>query len=68
MLFRSLSGGKFEEVREEDMVGLGVKPFDLRLHTPEEEIAYVFFSIYFIGPFTDYVLQTWTSMLAMGLP
>ena len=64
----ALSGGKFEEVREEDMVGLGVKPFDLRLHTPEEEIAYVFFSIYFIGPFTDSVLQTWTCMLAMGLP
>ena len=37
----ALSGGKFEEVHEEDMVGLGVKPFDLRFHTPEEEIAYV---------------------------
>ena len=43
----ALSGGKFEEVREEDMVGLGVKPFDLRLHTPEEEIAYVFFDLFY---------------------
>ena len=46
----ALSGGKFEEVREEDMVGLGVKPFDLRLHTPEEEIAYVFFLDLFYRP------------------
>jgi NAD+ synthase (glutamine-hydrolysing) len=34
-----LSGGKFEEVKEEDMVGLGNKVFDVKLHTPEEEIA-----------------------------
>ena len=35
----ALSGGKFEEVKDQDMVGLGTKAFDLRLHTPEEEIA-----------------------------
>jgi NAD+ synthase (glutamine-hydrolysing) len=35
----ALSGGKFEEVKDEDMVGLGKKVFDVRFHTPEEEIA-----------------------------
>lgn len=35
----ALSKGKFEEVREEDMVGLRNETFDVRLHTPEEEIA-----------------------------
>ena len=35
----ALSGGKFEEVQDEDMVGLGNKVFDVRFHTPEEEIA-----------------------------
>ena len=63
----ALSGGKFEKVREGDMIGLDVKPLDVRFHTPEEEIACVF-SIYFIGPFADSGLQIWTSMLAMGLP
>lgn len=35
----ALSNGKFEEVKEEDMIGIGNKVFDMRLHTPEEEIA-----------------------------
>ncbi|KAF7972744.1 hypothetical protein HWV62_17102 [Athelia sp. TMB] len=35
----SLSSGKFDEVREEDMVGLGSRVYHVRLHTPEEEIA-----------------------------
>lgn len=35
----ALSNGKFEEVKEEDMIGIGNKMFDMRLHTPEEEIA-----------------------------
>lgn len=35
----ALSSGKFDEVREEDMVGLGNKVLNVRLHTPEEEIA-----------------------------
>ncbi|KAK7060897.1 glutamine-dependent NAD(+) synthetase [Paramarasmius palmivorus] len=36
----ALSGGKFEQVREEDMVGfLATKTLDVRYHRPEEEIA-----------------------------
>lgn len=36
----ALSGGKFDEVREEDMVGLvGAKSIPVRFHKPEEEIA-----------------------------
>jgi NAD+ synthase (glutamine-hydrolysing) len=37
----ALSGGKFEEVREEDMVGLSIEKnkLDVRYHSPEEEIA-----------------------------
>lgn len=36
----ALSSGKFEEVRDEDMVGLiGSKSIPVRFHTPEEEIA-----------------------------
>jgi NAD+ synthase (glutamine-hydrolysing) len=36
----SLSKGKFEEVKEEDMVGfLGTRGIEIRYHTPEEEIA-----------------------------
>ena len=35
----ALSNGKFEEVKEETMSGIGNKVFDMRLHTPEEEIA-----------------------------
>lgn len=35
----ALSSGKFEEVKEETMSGIGNKVFDMRLHTPEEEIA-----------------------------
>lgn len=38
----ALTSGKFDEVREEDMVGLiGTKALDVRYHTPEEEIASV---------------------------
>lgn len=37
----ALTSGKFDEVREEDMVGLvGSKSISVRYHTPEEEIAY----------------------------
>lgn len=39
----SLSSGKFDEVKEEDMVGLGSRVYNVRLHTPEEEIASVKF-------------------------
>ncbi|KAF8909365.1 hypothetical protein CPB84DRAFT_1765955 [Gymnopilus junonius] len=36
----ALTSGKFEEVREEDMVGLvGSKSISVRFHQPEEEIA-----------------------------
>lgn len=36
----ALTSGKFDEVREEDMVGLvGTKSIPARFHTPEEEIA-----------------------------
>jgi NAD+ synthase (glutamine-hydrolysing) len=37
----ALSGGKFEEVREEDMVGLSIEKnkLDVRYHSPQEEIA-----------------------------
>lgn len=36
----ALSGGKFDVVREEDMVGLvGAKSIPVRFHKPEEEIA-----------------------------
>jgi NAD+ synthase (glutamine-hydrolysing) len=36
----SLSHGKFEEVREEDMVGfLATQTLEVRYHRPEEEIA-----------------------------
>ncbi|KAL0567643.1 glutamine-dependent NAD(+) synthetase [Marasmius crinis-equi] len=36
----ALSGGKFEQVRDEDMIGfLASKVFDVRYHRPEEEIA-----------------------------
>ncbi len=36
----SLSAGKFEEVRDEDMVGfLSSRPYEVRYHRPEEEIA-----------------------------
>jgi NAD+ synthase (glutamine-hydrolysing) len=36
----ALSSGKFEEVREENMIGLvGSKSIAVRFHTPEEEIA-----------------------------
>ena len=38
----ALSGGKFDEVREEDMPGLiGTRILNVRYHSPEEEIAYV---------------------------
>ena len=37
----ALSGGKFEMVKDEDMIGLRNIAFDVRLHTPEEEIALV---------------------------
>jgi len=38
----ALSGGKFDEVREEDMPGLiGTRILDVKYHSPEEEIAYV---------------------------
>jgi NAD+ synthase (glutamine-hydrolysing) len=37
----AVSRGKFEEVHEEDMVGLvGSKSIPVRFHTPEQEIAY----------------------------
>ena len=36
----TLSSGKFEEVKEEDMIGfLTTKTLDIRYHTPEEGIA-----------------------------
>jgi NAD+ synthase (glutamine-hydrolysing) len=35
----ALSGGKFEKVKDEEAVGLGNMVLDVRLHTPEEEIA-----------------------------
>jgi NAD+ synthase (glutamine-hydrolysing) len=37
----ALTSGKFDIVREEDMFGLlsGSKPFQVRYHKPEEEIA-----------------------------
>ena len=36
----ALTSGKFDEVREEDMVALvGIKSIPVRYHTPEEEIA-----------------------------
>jgi NAD+ synthase (glutamine-hydrolysing) len=36
----ALSGGKFEPVSEEDMPGLiGTRYFDIKYHSPEEEIA-----------------------------
>ncbi|KAF8159641.1 hypothetical protein B0H34DRAFT_704302 [Crassisporium funariophilum] len=36
----ALTSGKFDEVREEDMIGLiGTKSIPVRYHTPEEEIA-----------------------------
>ncbi|KAK0457751.1 uncharacterized protein EV420DRAFT_1547161 [Desarmillaria tabescens] len=36
----SLSAGKFEEVRDEDMVGfLSSRPYEVKYHRPEEEIA-----------------------------
>lgn len=38
----ALTSGKFEEIREEDMVGVvGSKSISVRFHLPEEEIAYV---------------------------
>jgi len=38
----ALTSGKFDEVSEEDMVGLiGTKSIPVRYHTPEEEIAFV---------------------------
>lgn len=38
----ALSGGKFDQVREEDMVGLSsTRTLEVRYHTPEEEIASV---------------------------
>jgi NAD+ synthase (glutamine-hydrolysing) len=38
----ALTSGKFDEVSEEDMVGLvGSKSIPVRYHTPEEEIAFV---------------------------
>jgi NAD+ synthase (glutamine-hydrolysing) len=38
----ALTGGKFEEVREEDMIGLfGTNTLEVRYHRPEEEIALV---------------------------
>jgi NAD+ synthase (glutamine-hydrolysing) len=38
----ALTGGKFDEVREEDIGGLiGSKTIPVRFHTPEEEIAWV---------------------------
>ena len=38
----ALTSGKFDEVSEEDQVGLiGSKKLDIRYHSPEEEIAYV---------------------------
>jgi NAD+ synthase (glutamine-hydrolysing) len=44
-----LSGGKFDEVREEHMIGLGLGKgnMEVRYHTPEEEIAYVFIKVIF---------------------
>lgn len=35
----SLSSGKFDEVKEEDMIGFSHREFNVRLHKPEEEIA-----------------------------
>jgi NAD+ synthase (glutamine-hydrolysing) len=35
----ALSGGKFEEIKDGGMVVFGNKVFDVRYHTPEEEIA-----------------------------
>jgi len=38
----ALTSGKFDEVSEDDMVGLiGTKSIPVRYHTPEEEIAFV---------------------------
>jgi NAD+ synthase (glutamine-hydrolysing) len=38
----ALTGGKFEEVRQEDMIGLlGTKALEVMYHRPEEEIASV---------------------------
>ena len=38
----ALSGGKFEEMREQDIIGyLETKTLEVRYHTPEEEIALV---------------------------
>lgn len=40
----SLSHGKFDEVKEEDMIGfVRTKNYEVRYHKPEEEIAYVAF-------------------------
>lgn len=41
----ALTGGKFEVVKEDDMIGLGTTTLAVRFHKPEEEIASVqFFS------------------------
>lgn len=38
----ALTRGKFDEINEEDLAGLlGAKPFEVRYHKPEEEIASV---------------------------
>lgn len=54
----ALTSGKFEEVREEDLIGLiGSKTLDVRYHTPEEEIAsVVYFIIVHTGRLTGYRL------------
>lgn len=63
----ALTSGKFDEVKEEDMVGLiGAKTLEVRYHRPEEEIASVFLNP-LLGPFKLLIMQAWSRLLAMGL-
>lgn len=42
----ALTGGKFQEVRSEDLAGLlSSRAVPVRYHTPEEEIAYVLITL-----------------------
>lgn len=63
----ALSAGKFDEVREEDMVGfLTSRNLNIRYHKPEEEIALVF--VIYPSLVCAHLPQAWSRVLAVGLP
>lgn len=52
----ALSSGKFQELSEEDTVGIiGTKSIPIRYHIPEEEIAYVKCDYRFMEQYRSYV-------------